>query len=762
MHRAIQEKRRRMNERIASKITIVLLLISTLTLTYHIQPAEATETIYIKADGSIEPLNANITRNGDLYTLTGNITSGPNDGIVIERNNMTLDGAGYTIKSGWSGLRLGGRNNVTIRNIRIEDFYYGISINNSSNITISGSYISGKDTFTGIYFITSSNSEIYGNTFTHYDRGIDAFGSSNNSIHGNYFTANTYSGILIGDSSNNNVFENNMTNNRFAIQIGMSSTNNTVTRNLMTNNTSGGILFTDSENNTVSENTITANSIGVFIESRSHRNNISRNDIGGNNYGVYFDAYSEHNNIVENNITNNKENGVTLYRSSYNNILSNNITANNDDGVHLDVSYSTSSTYNTIARNYISSNNRGVYLNASSSNNMISENTITKNVYGFFFNSSSDNLIYHNNIIANTIQVYTINSVNLWNGSFCEGNYWSNYLGTDADGDGIGDTPYTIDGSNRDNYPLMQPWMPVHNINTGLSYATIQEAINANKTLNGHTILVEAGTYHEHVIINKTISLVGENRDTTIIDGDMNGTVVTISANNVKISGFTIQNGGKEPWTNFGACIQVMVLSNNSVVCGNVLKGSTMGIEVEGFGSLITDNVIEDNYKGIDVLFGLGNNTIARNTITTSIWYGIEIIYSSNNTILHNNFIDNNQSTYSTGSINAWDNGWEGNHWSDYTGVDLDHDGIGDSPYTIFSTTAPNQDRYPLMNRYISGDYSHDGIVNMTDASFVEQAWQSREGERSYNPHADFNMDGIINIKDAAIIGVNWLKKWED
>ena len=72
-------------------------------------------------------------------------------------------------------------------------------------------------------------------------------------------------------------------------------------------------------------------------------------------------------------------------------------------------------------------------------------------------------------------------------------------------------------------------------------YPTIQEAINAAK--EGDTIFVEAGTYYEHVVVSKTVSLVGENKSTTVVDGNWTGTTVTITANNVSVSGFTIQHG---------------------------------------------------------------------------------------------------------------------------------------------------------------------------------------------------------------------------
>ena len=62
---------------------------------------------------------------------------------------------------------------------------------------------------------------------------------------------------------------------------------------------------------------------------------------------------------------------------------------------------------------------------------------------------------------------------------------------------------------------------PVHNLDTGLNYTTIQEAIDAPETQNGHTVFVEEGTYYENVVINKSLSLIGENRETTISERDL-------------------------------------------------------------------------------------------------------------------------------------------------------------------------------------------------------------------------------------------------
>jgi parallel beta-helix repeat protein len=97
-----------------------------------------------------------------------------------------------------------------------------------------------------------------------------------------------------------------------------------------------------------------------------------------------------------------------------------------------------------------------------SSSCSFSGNNITANNYGIELDYSSGNKFYHNNFIDNAVQVYIYSSgyANMWdNGYPSGGNYWSDYTGTDADGDGIGDTPYTIDANNKDNYPLMYPYI---------------------------------------------------------------------------------------------------------------------------------------------------------------------------------------------------------------------------------------------------------------------------------------------------------------
>ena len=111
----------------------------------------------------------------------------------------------------------------------------------------------------------------------------------------------------------------------------------------------------------------------------------------------------------------------------------------------------------TIENNLVkNSGDDGIYLTRVK-DSVIINNNISTNVYGIRLYSSSNNLIFHNNLINNYNAYDT--GTNQWD-SGTVGNYYSDYTGTDSNGDGIGDTPHPIPGgSNEDRYPLMSPYM---------------------------------------------------------------------------------------------------------------------------------------------------------------------------------------------------------------------------------------------------------------------------------------------------------------
>jgi len=759
-------------KRTVSGIMLTLLLIGMLALVFDVQPVKASGTIYIRADGSISPSTSNITSTDNVtYYFTDN----NHDSIVVERDNIIVDGAGYTLEGAaapW-GIYLSQRQNVTIKNMEIKAFMHGIVVGFSSN----GNIVSGNkftaNNYDGIVVTESSNNTISGNNVTNNGLGIRLAESSSNSISGNNITANDEGGIYLGYSSNsNNIHENKITANNYdGIWLGESSSNSIYGNNITANEWSGILLYTSSYN-TIYRNNITNNGLGIRLE---------------NHPMISGDSPSNYNSIYGNNITANKLYGVDILSSSYNTIYGNNIT----------------------------NNGMGIRLEFSNSNSIYGNNITANKLYGVDILSSSNNIIYHNNFANNTNQVYAGDYVNVWTYSYLSGgNYWSDYNGIDlysgpyqneTGSDGLGDTPYVINAKNTDNYPLMQPYRgPVRNLNTGQSYPTIEEGIN--NASEGDAIFVGPGKYYGNITVDKSISLIGEDKNTTIIDGENKGSVIYVESP-CTISGFTIRNardygiyvdlvgGGSNFSFNIiedchigvhlegssenivsansisavqsGVSIYGYAISGyNNTIIGNTLFNNIWGIILDdAYNNMIENNLLFNNSYGI-FLDGSLDNVICANTVIDSKTCGVCLYYpSSGNSIYHNNFI-NNPTQAGSSFINAWDDGYPsgGNYWSDHNPPDVysgpyqnetGRDKIGDIPYVIDGN---NTDRYPLIypyGRVSSADLNDDGIVNILDAIRLMNAFGSKPGDvcmPCWDPKADINQDGKVNILDAIIL----------
>ena len=375
----------------------------------------------------------------------------------------------------------------------------------------------------------------------------------------------------------------------------------------------------------------------------SANNRIFENNITNNSWGFYFGGFSEYNTFVNNIISNNHHDGIGLWKSSYNILSNNTISNNNEGGIHL----SGSSEYNTLSNNTISNNNEdGIYIDESSYNTLLNNNISNNKEDGIHISDTSDkNTIHHNIFINNVNNAFDENS-NYWNDS-SEGNYWDDYSGIDENKDGIGDTPYNIPGGgNKDSYPFSREkntWYV--DDDGGKDFTNIQDAIDFAKA--GDTVYVYTGTYYENVVVDVSITLEGEDRDTTIIDGGDSGVVVTITKDWVNMSGFMVTNSGSS-----GGDAGIKVTSNYNKIFENNCSNNNDGISLydSNNNTLINNNVSNNDY-GIS-LGSSNNNKILDNINIINSFNGIHLHYSSRNILANNKASNNDGGIHLTESSN--------------------------------------------------------------------------------------------------------------
>ncbi len=183
-------------------------------------------------------------------------------------------------------------------------------------------------------------------------------------------------------------------------------------------------------------------------------------------------------------------------------------------------------------------------------------------------------------------------------------------------------------------------------------YMTIQDGID--NSYPGYTVYVNNGLYKENIVIDKTISLKGEDKKSTIIDGNNIDNVINITAEGVELSGFTIKNSGSGLY-DAGVIVtsKYLMQDSNLSIYDNIIKDNEVGVRIyTGCSNIIKNNFIQDNTIGIYLMMTI-NNLIENNFIIKNKQNGVQTEWGCQNSIIGNNISDNkNNGIYLQGSSN--------------------------------------------------------------------------------------------------------------
>ena len=537
-----------------------------------------------------EPLSLLLQSNGTILYVGG---SGPGNFSKIQ--NAVDNASEGDIVFVYSGLY---KENILIRkSIQL------IGIENSTTIIDGGT--SGT-----VVTISADNTIIQGFTIQNakdnvHFAGLEISNAENVLVLGNIIQDNGQLGIYLEgpDCSGTTITMNTIRNNSYGLYLFDSPKTLILANNISGNGE--GVYVVGSFTSRIINNTVSNRGLGIHVES-TYSLFVSGNRIVSNSKGVYV-FNSSNVTFNANTIGWNQWYGLWLKYSSYNIVDGNTISNNVDVGLFLESSFDI-----TVRNNTFWDNDNGVYLKDSAGNSIQNNNLRNYKMNACF--------VFHT----------LVHRRNIW-----KQNYWERprmipypILGN------IKLEKITLSWVNIDWTPLSKPPQTDHakklsSLGTILyvggngpnNYSSIQNAIDDAQ--QNDTIYVFNGTYFEAVQIDKALFLNGEDKTTTILEGNGTRDIITILADYVCVSGFTIQNG------HFNILVNHSSYAN---ISGNIIYSGLHGVSVQNGCRFVTisKNSFQENVYGVRI-FSSMDTTISDNSLQSfkidAFCYGTALVH---------------------------------------------------------------------------------------------------------------------------------------